>query len=52
MIFFGRLHIGCRFLQGDMNVFFNRENEKHPSLISELGELKPAVKSDLVDCLT
>ena len=51
MIFFGRLHIGCRFWQGDTNVFFNHENRKHPPLISELEELKPAVKYDLVDCL-
>ena len=48
---FGRLYIGCQFRQGDMNVFFGHENGKHPPSISELGELKPSVKSDLVECL-
>ena len=48
---FGRLYIGCQFRQGDMNTFFAHENGRHPPSISELGELKPTVKSDLVDCL-
>ena len=34
-----------------MNVFFSHENGKYPPSISELGELKPTVKSDLVECL-
>ena len=34
-----------------MNIFFSHDNEKHPPSISELGEVKPAVKSDSIDCL-
>ena len=34
-----------------MNVFFSHENGKYPPSISELGELRPSVKSDLVECL-
>ena len=34
-----------------LNLGLNHENEKHPPLIFKLEELKPAVKSDLVDCL-
>ena len=48
---FGRMFIGCQVRQGDMKVFFGHEYDDEPPSISEGGDLKQAVKPDLVECL-
>ena len=48
---FARMYIGCQVRQGDMTIFFKHENRKYPPSISDFGELKLPVKSDLLDCL-
>ena len=49
--FFARLYIGCQSRQGDFVLFFRHENRPYPPSISDLGELKLPIKSDLLDCL-
>ena len=48
---FARMYIGCQVREGDMTMFFKHENRKYPPSISDFGELKLPVKSDLLDCL-
>lgn len=49
---FSRLYIGCQTRDGDLDDFFEHENQAYPPSLSEGGKLRvPSAKSDLIDCL-
>lgn len=48
---FSKLYIACQHRQGDMDEFFKHENQPFPPSLSETGNLRPVVKSELLQCL-
>lgn len=48
---FARLYIACQARQGDLDSFFQHENQKCPPSLSDMGQLRQGTKSDLLDCL-
>lgn len=48
---FGRLYIACQNRDGDIEEFFQFENQPWPPSLSQLGKLRSGTKSDLVKCL-
>lgn len=48
---FSRLYVACQIRDGDLDEFFEHENQACPPSLSHLGKLRHGTKSDLVDCL-
>ena len=48
---FSMLYIGCQIRKGDMNNFFEHENQQFPPSLSDMGQQRQGTKSDLLDCL-
>ena len=48
---FARLYIACQARQGDIDNFFEHENQACPPSISDMGQLRQGSKSDLLECL-
>ena len=48
---FSRLYIGCQTRNGNVDTFFEHENQAYPPSISEFGTLRFGSKSDLLSCL-
>ena len=48
---FSRLYIGCQTRNGNLETFFQHENQPYPPAISEFGALRFGSKSDLLPCL-
>ena len=48
---FSRLYISCQVRQGDLDKFFQHENQPCLPSLSEMGQLRQGTKSDLLDCL-
>ena len=48
---FSRLYIACQSRDGDLDDFFKHENQPWPPSLADKGELREAVKADLVKCL-
>ena len=49
---FSRLYISCQTRDGDLDQFFQHENQRCPPALSNLGKLRlPRNKSELVECL-
>jgi len=48
---FSRLYIGCQTRNGNLDTFFEHENQAYPPSISEFGTLRFGSKSDLLSCL-
>jgi hypothetical protein len=48
---FSRLYIGCQSRSGNLDTFFEHENQAYPPSISEFGTLRFGSKSDLLSCL-
>ena len=48
---FSRMYIACQTRDGDIDKFFQYENQPYPPAISDLGKLRKGNKSDLVTCL-
>ena len=48
---FSRLYIACQMRDGDLDSFFQHENQSFPPAISENGEIRFGTKSDLLTCL-
>ena len=47
---FARLYIGCQARGGDLNDFFEHENQSFPPSLSDSGDLRPGNKADLLRC--
>lgn len=47
---FARLYIGCQARGGDLNDFFEHENQSFPPSLSYSGDLRPGNKADLLRC--
>lgn len=47
---FARLYVGCQARGGDLDEFFQHENQSFPPSISDSGELRHGNKSDLLHC--
>ena len=48
---FSRLDIGCQARDGNLDDFFQHENQSTPPSLSKLGKLRTGNKSDLLLCL-
>ena len=48
---FSRLYIASQIRSGDLDQFFQHENEAYPPALSQMGKLRTGTKYDLVDCL-
>ena len=48
---FSRLYIACQTRDGDIQKFFQHENQPYPPSLSKLGELRSGKKADLIACL-
>ena len=48
---FSQLYVSCQVRQGNLDEFFTHENQAYPPSISQFGDLKLGVKSDLMKCL-
>ena len=49
---FSRLYIACQTRDGDLDEFFEHENQKCPPSLSRHGRLRlPGSKSDLLHCI-
>ena len=48
---FSRLHIVSQIRNGDLDEFFQHENQARPPSLSQMGGLRPGTKSDLMPCL-
>lgn len=48
---FSRLYIAAQIRDGDLDEFFEHENQACPPALSQLGKLRAGTKSDLVGCL-
>lgn len=49
--FFSRLYIGCQTRGGDLDDFFQYENQPFPPSLSDNGQLRFGQKSDLLQCI-
>lgn len=50
-VLFSQLHIGCEIRGGDVDDFFQHENQSAPPSLSDCGKLRFSAKSDLLPCL-
>ena len=50
-VLFSQLYIGCQARSGDIDEFFNHENQRAPPSLSDGGKLRCSNKSDLLQCL-
>ena len=48
---FSRLYIACQCRDGDLEGFFEHENQPWPPSLSQMGEMRQGQKADLVKCL-
>ena len=48
---FSRLYIASQIRSGDLDQFFEHENQAYPPALSQMGKLRTGTKYDLVDCL-
>ena len=48
---FSRLYIGCQNRDGNLDEFFQHENQAFPPSLSDGGGIRLGVKSDLLTCL-
>lgn len=48
---FARLYISCQARQGNLDEFFQHENQPTPPAISDMGQLRTGDKGDLLKCL-
>ena len=48
---FSRLYIASQIRSGDLNQFFQHENQAYRPALSQMGKLRTGTKSDLVGCL-
>ena len=48
---FPRLYVSCEVHGGDLNDFFQHENQACPPSLSHFGSIRPRSKSNLVACL-
>lgn len=48
---FSRLYIGCQTRGGNIDMFFEHENQACPPALSDDGRIRLGVKSDLLTCL-
>ena len=48
---FARMYISVHKREGDLDNFFQHENQEHPPSLSHMGQLRQGKKSDLLDCL-
>ena len=48
---FSRLHIASQIRSGDLDQFFQHENQAYPPDLSQMVKLRTGTKSDLVGCL-
>ena len=48
---FSRLHIASQIRSGDLDQFFQHENQAYPPALSQMVKLRTGTKSDLVGCL-
>ena len=48
---FSKLYIACQTRSGDLDMFFNHENQPNPPALSVDGNLRFGSKSDLLSCL-
>ena len=48
---FSRLYIASQVCSGDLDEFFQHENQACPPLLSQIGVLRSGTKSDLLSCL-
>ena len=48
---FSRLYIASQIRSGDLDQFFQHENQAYPPALSQMGKLRTGTKYDLVDCL-
>ena len=48
---FSRLYIASQIRSGDLDKFFQHENQAYPPASSQMGKLRTGTKSDLVGCL-
>ena len=48
---FSRLYIASQIRSGDLDQFFQHENQAYPLALSQMGKLRTGTKSDLVGCL-
>lgn len=46
-----KLYIACQHKQGDIDEFFKYGNQPFPPSLSETGNIRPVVKSELLKCL-
>ena len=51
MELFSRLYIGCQTRDGNLEEFFRHENQACPPALSEGGNLRLGIKSDLLICM-
>ena len=47
---FAQLYISCQVREGDLDDFFQHENQSFPSSLSQQGNLHHGSKSDLLEC--
>jgi hypothetical protein len=47
---FSRLYISCQTKEGNLDEFFNHENQACPPALSDGGNLRLGTKSDLLTC--
>lgn len=50
-VLFSRLYIGCQTRSGNIDEFFEHENQSAPPSLSDGGKLRFTVKADLLKCL-
>ena len=48
---FSRLYIASQIRSGNLDQFFQHENQAYPPALSQMGKLRTGTKSDLVGCL-
>ena len=48
---FSRLYVASQIRNGDLDEFFQHENQSYPPALSKMGSIRTGAKSDLVDCL-
>ena len=48
---FSRLYIACQSRDGNLQDFFEHENQACPPPLSQLGKLRSATKADILGCL-
>ena len=48
---FSRLYIASQIRSGDLDQFFQHENQAYPPALSQMGKLRTGTKYDLIDCL-